>query len=1177
MNSFGLGLILNFTDRASSGLNSATRSFQQMSATADAVSSSVSTSITDIVTASYALDSVGTTLMQTGSSIIGVFANVSQSVIDSGMQMQGYRMQLSALYGSVEAGEAKIQEIKDYAMSSVFDIQSLIPAVTTMKAVGIEAMNEITTSSGQNTQKLLDYASDLAAMMPNMRNVYGTGVSAAMGAFKEYIAEGNALSLKRGAGLDITAILGEDKGASIEERTQQVADLIEKLNVVGYTANLAGTPTQRLSNMQDALFNSLTKIADSGVFEKYCDLLEKLSDWVFSLVEDEETFNTITGVLADTITTLLSPLNSLLDFVIKNSNAIIGWIKEHPKLTKNILVTVAAIGAFLVAGGMFLKLLSSIGMASAGFSFLKTLPTLLSTVGTAFKGLITKALPFVALASVAYFAWSQNLFGIRDAATKVMNDLGNIFSLVGAAWDDNTLTEEEFQKAKDLGILPLIEALLQLKYYWGFLVDGFKEGFKAFFEGIVETLNQLGIIDVDINTLIASIGEFLRSLVDVGAEDKWSSIGKSLGEIAASLLTITVVLSSLKAIIPVIKGIGTIFNIFIIKPFSFIGKLFKPMITGFKNILTVLKGGQGVTFFSKLLEVMKAVLFGGMKLKDAMTVVFGGTATVIGGVVSLVTGVATATVAFVKQLKDGFSWIWEIIKWIGIALGVVGAILLGVAALPAVIVGAIVGALTTIIVLVKQYWNEICAFFVFIGNWIYDNVIKPIADFFVNLWNGIVNGVKSAISAISNFFSTLASWIYNNVIQPIANFFVGLWNGLVDGVMFVVNAIVSFFSTIANWIYENVISPIVWFFTSIIFPIIAKIVEIVMKIIEIIVVLVTVLVKWIYNNVIKPIGDFFVGLWQSIVDIFMSIVDFFVGLWNSIVSIFMSIVEGIKSVFNTVVGWINANIIQPIANFFVGLWNGIVSGVTAFISAVKSVINTIVSWINNTIIQPIANFFVGLWNGIVSGVTAFIETVKSIFHSIVDWIKTSIIDPIANFFQSLWEGIQFAFNTVVDAITSVFKSIINTVLDFICGLINGLINGINWAIDVINKIPGVNITKIDLLEIPRLAEGGVVDKPTLAEIGEDGQEAVVPLENNTGWIDKVAEKVAPKLAIVQEKKGLSTNTPKQEVHNDYSVTFAAGSIVIQLVNATEAELEKAADKLMKIIERKQQLKALAVR
>lgn len=59
---------------------------------------------------------------------------------------------------------------------------------------------------------------------------------------------------------------------------------------------------------------------------------------------------------------------------------------------------------------------------------------------------------------------------------------------------------------------------------------------------------------------------------------------------------------------------------------------------------------------------------------------------------------------------------------------------------------------------------------------------------------------------------------------------------------------------------------------------------------------------------------------------------------------------------------------------------------------------------------------------------------------------------------------------------------------------------------------GVNISKINELKIPRLAKGGIVNQPTQAIIGEAGKEAVVPLENNTEWMDAWADKVANKLA-----------------------------------------------------------------
>ena len=74
---------------------------------------------------------------------------------------------------------------------------------------------------------------------------------------------------------------------------------------------------------------------------------------------------------------------------------------------------------------------------------------------------------------------------------------------------------------------------------------------------------------------------------------------------------------------------------------------------------------------------------------------------------------------------------------------------------------------------------------------------------------------------------------------------------------------------------------------------------------------------------------------------------------------------------------------------------------------------------------------------------------------------------------------------------------------------------INGALSMINKIPGVEIGKFSMVSLPRLAKGGVVDEPTIAEIGEHGKEAVVPLENNLGWINKLAENFMDKFKTMQ--------------------------------------------------------------
>ena len=94
--------------------------------------------------------------------------------------------------------------------------------------------------------------------------------------------------------------------------------------------------------------------------------------------------------------------------------------------------------------------------------------------------------------------------------------------------------------------------------------------------------------------------------------------------------------------------------------------------------------------------------------------------------------------------------------------------------------------------------------------------------------------------------------------------------------------------------------------------------------------------------------------------------------------------------------------------------------------------------------------------------------------------------------------------SIASAIGGAVKSGINGVITMIQNTINSGIRLINGAINLINKLPAVNVGKISELSLPRLAKGGIVDSPTFAEIGENGREAIIPLENNKGWIRELA-------------------------------------------------------------------------
>lgn len=210
----------------------------------------------------------------------------------------------------------------------------------------------------------------------------------------------------------------------------------------------------------------------------------------------------------------------------------------------------------------------------------------------------------------------------------------------------------------------------------------------------------------------------------------------------------------------------------------------------------------------------------------------------------------------------------------------------------------------------------------------------------------------------------------------------------------------------------------------------------------------------------------------------------------------------------------NLNWLVPVLGSVGGLITAIVGGiklynaVTKIASAVQIAFNLALS------ANPIGLVIIAV-AGLVAGFTLL-------------WTKC---EGFRNFFIKMWEGIKSAVKNAGDFISGIFSSIGNTIK----GVFNGIISAINGAINAINRISvtvpdwvpefGGKKFGFNLSTIPLLAKGGIVDKPTLAMVGEAGKEAVMPLENNTQWIDKLAEKLS----------GMMNSS--QNVTNNFNYTF----------------------------------------
>lgn len=141
----------------------------------------------------------------------------------------------------------------------------------------------------------------------------------------------------------------------------------------------------------------------------------------------------------------------------------------------------------------------------------------------------------------------------------------------------------------------------------------------------------------------------------------------------------------------------------------------------------------------------------------------------------------------------------------------------------------------------------------------------------------------------------------------------------------------------------------------------------------------------------------------------------------------------------------------------------------------------------------------------------FMETVSAIAewfgYVFTEWLP-GVWSSFTTFLSDGWDAFKGYFETALTAIGDFFKGIINGWISMFEGFINHVIGGINKLIDGINSVRidvpktrftkafsiGFNLPKVPTVGLPRLAEGGFVDSPTTALIGEAGPEVVMPLD-----------------------------------------------------------------------------------
>jgi len=207
---------------------------------------------------------------------------------------------------------------------------------------------------------------------------------------------------------------------------------------------------------------------------------------------------------------------------------------------------------------------------------------------------------------------------------------------------------------------------------------------------------------------------------------------------------------------------------------------------------------------------------------------------------------------------------------------------------------------------------------------------------------------------------------------------------------------------------------------------------------------------------------------------------------ESIGAALIPIVEAALPVLIAFGGWAQEN--TKTLLIIIGVIGGVSAAILLFNTAVgiATLVNTVFA-LSLTAAQLAMVGFATLGIGLVIAALVALYFKFDIVRKVVD----TVIDGIVT-------GTKFAFDVLKNyftAVLGIYKGIFNG----IASLWNNTIGKLSFEFP--SWVPGLGGRGFSVPNIPYLAEGGIVTGPTLAMIGENGPEAVIPLNGKNGGMN----------------------------------------------------------------------------
>ncbi len=657
---------------------------------------------------------------------------------------------------------------------------------------------------------------------------------------------------------------------------------------------------------------------------------------------------------------------------------------------------------------------------------------------------------------------ADKLQAIEDNTGVMVNRMKGSFTQIAAFSKTTGSTTAE---ALDIANRSMI-AVADSAAFYDRSIEDMTNSLQSFLKGNFENDTALGISCTETTRNAAANELYGKSFKDLSEAEKQLTLLKmvedgnklsgALGQAARESDTWTNQLGNLKQSLQDLKATaGSAF----LKPAVMVLKLLVSLVQGLTKKLQTLTGETGIVTrafdrfhalikrlkpeISRMAETLQGGIQRGISVVKNIVDRFGGLENVL-KILAIVAGAFIAVLAFAKVISG--------VKALVTALRAVDKVM----ALAKLKVLAIVAVVVILALIVEDFINFLMGNDSVIGT-IFDkagigadnarqaifNAWTKVKEFLLEVWDFIKQAAGMFVDTIKGFFERHGESIranFERVWGIIKTFLNGVWTFIsqlaatlfgsteenIDGstqstkdkLLAVWQAILDALSAVWDALYEV---------GSAVFNAIATVIETVFG--------------WIqsfWNSWGSRILSWFKVLWDSLGGILNAFLDIIKGVANFISSVFTGDWQG---------AW------DAIKQIFTGIWDAIVNFITAIWDTIKMLFEMALAAIKaiwEAVWGAISGFFQGIWNGIVSFVTGIWNTITSTISNAINTAYNtvvSVLQAIHDFFSNIFSGIA-------NFVSSTFSNILNGIISTVTSIKDAIVNGFNSAIDFIKSLPG---------------------------------------------------------------------------------------------------------------------------